>query len=176
MPNITLNYFKMLYEFPFPILFIYLFIFPFPILKMKISQIPTDAWLGKVMHYGGGGDLVMKSLPTLCDPRDCSPPGSSVHGGISQARILEWVAISSSRGSSWPRDRICISCLASEFFTTEPPGKPWPTLDHRAKKWESQKTSSSKTCIQLCYFISYFIPLHTCWLIDVLVKAELGSF
>ena len=43
--------------------------------------------------------LVAKSCLTLCNPVDCSPPGSSVHG-ISQARILEWVAISSSRGSS----------------------------------------------------------------------------
>ena len=42
------------------------------------------------------------SCPTLCDPMDCSPPGSSVHG-ISLARILEWVAISYSRGSSQPR-------------------------------------------------------------------------
>ena len=48
--------------------------------------------------------------PTLCDPRDYSPPGSSVHG-ISQERILEWVAISYSRGSSWPRDRTHISCI-----------------------------------------------------------------
>ena len=47
--------------------------------------------------------LVAQSRPTLCIPMDCSPPGSSVHG-ISQARILEWVAISSSRGSSQPRD------------------------------------------------------------------------
>ena len=46
--------------------------------------------------------LVTQSCPTLCD-LDCSPPGSSVHG-ILQARILEWVAISFSRGSSWPRD------------------------------------------------------------------------
>ena len=46
---------------------------------------------------------------TLCDPMDCSLPGSSVHG-ILQARILEWVAISSSRGSSWPRDQTCVSC------------------------------------------------------------------
>ena len=43
--------------------------------------------------------LVTQSCPTLCDPMDCSPPGSSVHG-TSQAGILEWVAISSSRGSS----------------------------------------------------------------------------
>ena len=65
----------------------------------------------------------------LCDLLDCSPPGSSVHG-ISQARILEWVAISFSRGSSWPRDQTCISCIAGGphiaggFFTTEPSGKP----------------------------------------------------
>ena len=45
----------------------------------------------------------LQSYPTLCDPMDCSPPGSSVHG-ILQARILEWVAMSSSRGSSQPRD------------------------------------------------------------------------
>ena len=46
---------------------------------------------------------VAQSCPTLCDPRDCSPPGSSVHG-LLQARILEWVAMPSSRGSSQPRD------------------------------------------------------------------------
>ena len=50
---------------------------------------------------------------TLCDPMDCSPPGSSVQG-ILQARILEWAAIPSSRGFSWPRDRTCaayVSCV-----------------------------------------------------------------
>ena len=47
--------------------------------------------------------LVAQSCPTLCHPMDCSPPGFSVHG-ILQARILEWVAISFSRGSSRPRD------------------------------------------------------------------------
>ena len=51
---------------------------------------------------------VTQSCPTLCDPMDCSLPGSSVHG-IFQARILEWVAIYSSRGSSRPRDRTRIS-------------------------------------------------------------------
>jgi len=64
---------------------------------------------------------VIQSCPTLWDPMDCSPPGSSVHG-ILQTRILEWVAISSSRGSSWPRDRTCVSCslaLEGSFFTTE---------------------------------------------------------
>ena len=53
-----------------------------------------------------------QSRPTLCNSRDYSPPGSSAHG-ISQARILEWVAISSSRGSSQPRDRTHVSCGSS---------------------------------------------------------------
>ena len=71
--------------------------------------------------------LTTQSCPTLCDPVDyCSPPGSSVHG-ISQARILEWAAISSSRGSFQPRDGIHISfdssCVAGGFFTIESPGK-----------------------------------------------------
>ena len=58
-------------------------------------------------------------------PMDHSPPDSCVHG-ISQAKILEWVAISFSRGSSRPRDQthiFCVSCIALEFFVTEPPGK-----------------------------------------------------
>ena len=46
---------------------------------------------------------------------ECSPPGSSVHG-ISQARILEWVAISSSRGSSRPRDQTCVSCMGRQIL------------------------------------------------------------
>ena len=63
--------------------------------------------------------------PTLCGPMDCSPPGSSVHG-ILQARVLEQVAISHSRGSLPPRDWAQISTsppLTGRFFTTEPPGK-----------------------------------------------------
>ena len=54
--------------------------------------------------------------PTLCDPVDCSPPGSSVHG-IFQARVLEWIAISFSRGSSWPRDWTQVSCIVDRRFT-----------------------------------------------------------
>ena len=53
----------------------------------------------------------------MCDPMDCSPPGFSVHR-ISQARILEWVAISFSRGSSRPRDRTQVSHIAGGFFTS----------------------------------------------------------
>ena len=53
--------------------------------------------------------------PTLCDLMDCSPPGSSVHE-ISQARILEWVAIPFSRRSSWPKDQTCISCTGRQIL------------------------------------------------------------
>ena len=60
---------------------------------------------------------VTQSCLTLCDPTDCSPPGSSVHG-ISQARILEWVDISFSRGSSQPRDRTQVSHVAGRLFTS----------------------------------------------------------
>ena len=60
--------------------------------------------------------LVAQLCPTLCDSMDCSPPGSSVHG-ILQTRILEWVAIFFSRGSSWPRDRTWESSIAVRFFT-----------------------------------------------------------
>ena len=60
--------------------------------------------------------LVTKQGLTLCDLMDWSPPGSSVHG-ISQARTLEWVAISFSRESSWPRDWIQVSDTAGRFFT-----------------------------------------------------------
>ena len=59
--------------------------------------------------------LVAQSCQTLCDPMDCSPPGSSVHG-ILQAKILEWVAISYSRGSSRPTDRTRVSCITARFF------------------------------------------------------------
>ena len=61
----------------------------------------------------------------LCDPMDCSLPGSSVHG-ILQAKILEWVSMPSSRGSSPPRDRttsLVSPALAGRFFTSVPPGK-----------------------------------------------------
>ena len=54
---------------------------------------------------------------TLCDPVDCSPPGSPVHR-IFQARILEWGAMPSSRGSSRCRDQTCVSCIAGRFFST----------------------------------------------------------
>ena len=71
--------------------------------------------------------LVTQSCLTLCDPMDCSPPGSPVQG-VYQARILEWVAMPSSRGSSWPRDWnqvSYVSCIGRWvfFLPLVPPGK-----------------------------------------------------
>ena len=84
--------------------------------------IPFMKLLSCAVDISGLGCAILKSLQsclTLCDPMDCSPPGSSVHG-ILQARILEWVAMPSSSRSSQPRDRTCISCIsciAGRFFT-----------------------------------------------------------
>ena len=70
--------------------------------------------------------LVAQLCLALCDPMNYGPPDSSVHE-ILQARTLEWIAMPSSRGSSWPRDQIsfsCVSCIAGRVVTAEPPGKP----------------------------------------------------
>ena len=75
----------------------------------------TAGWslqgVGLQRHAGVVCMLSHFSLPTLCDPMDCSPPGSSGHG-VLQARILEWVAMPSSRGSSRPRDQTLVSCVS----------------------------------------------------------------
>ena len=76
--------------------------------------------------------LVTQACPTLCDPVDCSPPGSSVHG-ILQARILEWAAIPFSRGPSQSRDGNWVSCTAGRLFTTEPAGHITPEKEGRKK-------------------------------------------
>ena len=66
---------------------------------------------------------VTQSCPILCDPINCSLPGSSIRG-ILLARILEWVAISFSRGSSWPRDQTHISCIPCWQADSLPPALP----------------------------------------------------
>ena len=82
--------------------------------------------------------LVTQSCLPLCDPMDCSLLGSSVHG-IFQTRILEWVAISFSRGSSNPREWTWISCLTGRFFTI------WATreahMSHITEQWTSYLNS-----------------------------------
>ena len=66
--------------------------------------------------------LVTKSCPNLCDPMDCRPPGSTVHG-ISQARILEWVTISSSRGIFPTQGLNCVFCISRRILYH------WPTRE-----------------------------------------------
>ena len=67
--------------------------------------------------------LIAQLCLTLCDPRDCSPPGFSVHG-ILQARILEWTAIPFSRGTSQHKYQTLVSYLVGRFFTILTTGKP----------------------------------------------------
>ena len=96
----------------FPISFIFSLVS-----QLFVSQF-CSCWVASVMWL------------TLCDPVDYSLPGSSVHR-IFQARILEWVVMPVSKGSSWPRDQIplsCVSCIAGGFFTSEPPGSPCLTF------------------------------------------------
>ena len=80
-------------------------------------------WEALLMTTEGKGKvLVAHSCPTICNTMDCSPPGSSVHGML-QARILEWVAISYSRGSCQPRDWVRFSCMQADSLPSEPPQK-----------------------------------------------------
>ena len=79
------------------------------------------------------------SCPTLRNPTDCSPPG--------QARILEWVVISYSRQSFWPRGRIHVSWVGRVFFTTEPPGKPYKQLFPQLKLLEKLEIEFYKTVL-----------------------------
>ena len=74
--------------------------------------------------------LVSKSCPTLCDPMNSRLPGSSVYG-ISQARILEWVAISFSRGSSRPRDQTWVSCTGRWILDR------WATIP--IQEWKTER-------------------------------------
>ena len=92
-------------------------IFSIQILIAVYFQNSVIQWNFLFSYFQGESESeVTQSCPTLCDPVDYNPPGSSVHG-ILQARILEWVAISFSRGSSGPRDQTQIFHTADRFFT-----------------------------------------------------------
>ena len=101
-------------------------------------QFPTEnsGWSGGRLCLWGENELKSESaghrvMSDSVTPMDCSLSGSSVHG-ILQARMLEWVAISFFRGSSWPRDRTWVSCIAGRFFNRAPfkagPGAGLPVL------------------------------------------------
>ena len=89
------------------------------------------------------------------DPTDCSPPGSSVHG-ISQARILDWVPISFSRGPSPPRDQTCVSSnTVGRFFTTESLRNPQDNHIHQYRKSNVQTEDPTHPCLT-----APVVPLH----------------
>ena len=94
--------------------------------------------------------------PAVCDLMDCSPPGSSVHG-ILQARIVEWVAMPSSRRSSWPRNQTKVSCVAGRFFTI------WATREALLE------IPVSKTRLGTCKH-----SLIMCWWNELPVESILG--
>ena len=89
---------------------------------------------------------------------DHSPPGSSVHG-ILQVKILEWVAMPSSQGSSRPRDQTLVFCIAGRFFTAEPPGKP----PHTVCESESRSVMSDSLWPHGLYIQSVEFSRPECW-------------
>ena len=90
-------------------------------------------------------ELVAQSRPTLRNPMDCSAPGSSIHG-IFQARILEWFAISFSRGSSQPRDQTWVSCTAEKLFTD------WAVWDWHKNRSTDQRNQTESQEISSCSY------------------------
>ena len=111
--------------------------------------------------------LVAQTCPTLCDPTNCSPWGFSVHG-ILQARILKWVAIPFSRGSSWPRDQTQVSHIARRFFTFWATGKPLLNI--------VQFSSVTQSCLTLCDPMNCSMPglpvHHQLWSLPKLMSIE----
>ena len=93
-----------------------------------------------------------QSCPTLCDSGHCSPQGSSVHG-ILQARILEWVAISFSRGSSQPRDWTQVSCIAGRPFNL------WATREESILK---SRDITLPTKVHRVKAIFFPVVIHEC--------------
>ena len=83
------------------------------LLPFLLMRCVSTQWLGVEVCARS-----LQSCPTLGDPMDCSPPGSSVHGTL-QARMESWVAISFSRGPSPSRDQTPVFCIADGFFTDQ---------------------------------------------------------
>ena len=86
-----------------------------PQLRTQVGY-EAGSWEDPACCSLSGPQLVVQSCLTLCDPMDCSPPGSSVRG-VLHPRILEWAAVLFPRGFSRPRDRTWVSCPAGRFFT-----------------------------------------------------------
>ena len=95
--------------------------------------------------------LVTQSCLALCNPRDCSLPGSSVHG-ILQARILEWVVVPLSRGSSQPRDRTQVFRIAGRVFTSWATREAWESWIASCKSAKSEHSLIQYTKINWKWF------------------------
>ena len=109
--------------------------------------------LGVKLRVSDNDSEVAQSCPTLCDPMDSSQPSSSIYG-IFQARVLEQVAISFSRGSSQPRDRTRVSCIVGRRFTV------WATREGQA-----QSCASLKQLKTICKHLDLRLK-HYCFLCD----------
>ena len=108
---------------------------------------------------------IAQSCLTLCDPMDCSLSGSSVHG-IFQARVLEWIAISFSRGSSQPRNRIRVSRIAGRCFTVWVPPQKIPIRERILRRWQSTRRLSSyrdNSYTIITYLMEQFWNSGVCW-------------
>ena len=103
---------------------------------------------------------VAQSCPTLCDPMDCSPPGSLIYG-IFQAWILEWVAISFSRGCSPPRDWIWVSCLVDRHLTVQATREQMIQLNHEDNLQGFQNLPVSQVSTVLCRKMTAFPLAYT---------------
>ena len=115
--NISLIYWNGVEIHDLPILFfviIFLWFANMSLLLFRLFPVFLDChyW----WHESENESEVAQSCPTLCDPMDCSLSGSSVHG-IFQAIVLEWIAISFSRGTSWPMDWTQVSRIVDRCFT-----------------------------------------------------------
>ena len=114
--------------------------------------------------------LVTQLCPSLCDPTDCSPPGSSVHG-IFQPRLLKCIAISSSMASFWPSGYqtqvSCVSCIAGGFFTHWAIGQ---ALSLQMAQWNAPFP-------EISFFLSSILVCFSCSLIKTSPTAEAqGTF
>jgi len=118
--------------------------------NVPIHPFPTNPWKPLIFWLRPFTRAKsLQSYPTLCDPMDCSPWGSYVHGSL-QARILEWVAIPFSRRSSWPRGWTRVSHITGRFFTV------WAPRDSSAFSRMSQ--SWNHTVYSLLRLVSFTWP------------------
>ena len=104
--------------------------------------------------------LVAQSCPTLWYPIDWDPPGSPVHG-ILQAKILEWVVISFSKGSCWPGDRTQVTCTAGRFFTV------WATREAHDKTRQCIKKQRHYFANKGPYSKTYGFSISHVWMWDL---------